>query len=190
MWQPCCTARSHTNPLTAFPANSQPVNTLNPPTPYTLNLSTSTSNLLPPPRPLLPCLLAFPVLDLPRIQLHPPNAAPSDLPLLVSTSGKLDLIDKMCVRLKERGHRVLIYSQFTRMMDILEDWLLWRRWGYQRIDGNVPGVNKIRRTGRESRESLGDISGSECQRGSGTGAWGVSGRRATRVLVAWFKDHG
>lgn len=31
--------------------------------------------------------------------------------------------------------RVLIYSQFTRTLDILEDWVAGRRWGYQRIDG-------------------------------------------------------
>jgi SNF2 family DNA or RNA helicase len=30
---------------------------------------------------------------------------------------------------------VLIYSQFTKTLDILEDWLAMRRWGYQRIDG-------------------------------------------------------
>jgi hypothetical protein len=31
--------------------------------------------------------------------------------------------------------RVLIYSQFTRTLDILEDWLAGRGWGYERIDG-------------------------------------------------------
>lgn len=35
--------------------------------------------------------------------------------------------------------RVLIYSQFTRTLDILEDWIAMRRWGYQRIDGESPG---------------------------------------------------
>ena len=34
-----------------------------------------------------------------------------------------------------KQHRVLIYSQFTRTLDLLEDWLALRRWGYQRIDG-------------------------------------------------------
>lgn len=31
--------------------------------------------------------------------------------------------------------RVLIYSQFTRTLDILEDWVTGRGWGYERIDG-------------------------------------------------------
>jgi chromodomain-helicase-DNA-binding protein 4 len=41
----------------------------------------------------------------------------------LEVSGKLLLLDKMMVKLKADGHRVLIYSQFTRMLDILEDWI-------------------------------------------------------------------
>ena len=41
---------------------------------------------------------------------------------LVETSGKLQLLHKMMVRLKEQGHRVLIYSQFQHMLDLLEDY--------------------------------------------------------------------
>ena len=47
------------------------------------------------------------------------------------------LLDKLMAKLKERGHRVLIYSQFTKMLDILEDWLFERQWGYRRLDGDV-----------------------------------------------------
>lgn len=43
---------------------------------------------------------------------------------LLENSGKLLLLDKMMAKLKAQGHRVLIYSQFTRMLDILEDWLV------------------------------------------------------------------
>jgi SNF2 family DNA or RNA helicase len=56
---------------------------------------------------------------------------------MVEASGKLALIDKMFARLKELGHRTLIYSQFTTVLDILEDWLVQRGWGFQRIDGEV-----------------------------------------------------
>lgn len=35
--------------------------------------------------------------------------------------GKLTLLQKMLRKLKEQGHRVLIFSQMTRMLDILED---------------------------------------------------------------------
>ncbi len=55
----------------------------------------------------------------------------------MSASGKLLLMDAMMHKLKERGHRVLIYSQFTHVLDVLEDWLVGRGWGFCRIDGNV-----------------------------------------------------
>lgn len=39
---------------------------------------------------------------------------------LVSDAGKLTVLDSLLKRLKERGHRVLIYSQMTKMIDLLE----------------------------------------------------------------------
>jgi SWI/SNF-related matrix-associated actin-dependent regulator of chromatin subfamily A member 5 len=51
--------------------------------------------------------------------------------------GKMVLLDKLLAKLKERGHRVLIFSQMTRMLDILEDYLISRGYLYCRIDGNT-----------------------------------------------------
>ena len=45
---------------------------------------------------------------------------------LLDTSGKLQLLDKMMVKLKEQGHRVLIYSQFQHMLDLLEDYCSYK----------------------------------------------------------------
>ena len=59
------------------------------------------------------------------------------LSTMVEASGKLELVDRMLGKLIERGHRVLLYSQFTTVLDVLEDWLNGRGWGYQRIDGSV-----------------------------------------------------
>ena len=64
-------------------------------------------------------------------------SADTVLEAMVETSGKLALLDSMFPKLMAGGHRMLVYSQFTSMLDILEDWLLGRRWGYQRIDGEV-----------------------------------------------------
>ena len=47
------------------------------------------------------------------------------------------LLDKLLPKLKERQSRVLIFSQMTRMIDVLEDYCLWKGWGYCRIDGNT-----------------------------------------------------
>ncbi|KAI7747238.1 hypothetical protein M8C21_002030 [Ambrosia artemisiifolia] len=58
---------------------------------------------------------------------------------LLETSGKLQLLDKMMVKLKEQGHRVLIYTQFQHMLDLLEDYCNNKKWLYERIDGKVSG---------------------------------------------------
>ncbi|CAL0327180.1 unnamed protein product [Lupinus luteus] len=61
---------------------------------------------------------------------------------LLETSGKLQLLDKMMVKLKEQGHRVLIYSQFQHMLDLLEDYCSYKNWHYERIDGKVAGAER------------------------------------------------
>ncbi|KAK7260935.1 hypothetical protein RIF29_27236 [Crotalaria pallida] len=62
--------------------------------------------------------------------------------LLLESSGKLQLLDKMMVKLKEQGHRVLIYSQFQYMLDLLEDYCSYKNWHYERIDGKVGGAER------------------------------------------------
>ncbi|CAM9364785.1 unnamed protein product [Ectocarpus fasciculatus] len=57
---------------------------------------------------------------------------------LVENCGKMILLDKLLTRLKAAGHRVLVFSQMTRMMDILEDLMHMREYKYCRIDGNTP----------------------------------------------------
>lgn len=58
---------------------------------------------------------------------------------LAKASGKLVLLDKLLPRLKEEGHRVLIFSQFKIMLDILEDYFNARATKYERIDGSITG---------------------------------------------------
>lgn len=58
---------------------------------------------------------------------------------LLRGSGKLLLLDKLLVRLQETGHRVLIFSQMVRMLDILVEYLELRRFKFQRIDGGIKG---------------------------------------------------
>ena len=45
---------------------------------------------------------------------------------LLESYGKLQLLDKLMVKLKEQGHKVLIYSQFQRMLDLLEDYCSYK----------------------------------------------------------------
>lgn len=45
---------------------------------------------------------------------------------LVMSSGKMVLLDKLLARLRQDGHRVLIFSQMVRMLDILTDYMVMR----------------------------------------------------------------
>ncbi|KAI8499617.1 hypothetical protein Bbelb_226680 [Branchiostoma belcheri] len=56
---------------------------------------------------------------------------------LVESSGKLLLLDKMLPMLQKEGHKVLIFSQMTKMMDVLEDFCLYRQHKYCRLDGTM-----------------------------------------------------
>ncbi|XP_073678469.1 chromodomain-helicase-DNA-binding protein 4-like isoform X1 [Garra rufa] len=58
---------------------------------------------------------------------------------LTKSSGKLLLLQKMMRKLKEDGHRVLIFSQMTKMLDLLEDFLENEGYKYERIDGGITG---------------------------------------------------
>jgi ATP-dependent DNA helicase len=56
---------------------------------------------------------------------------------LISSCGKLMLLDRMLTLLKRDGHKVLIFSQMTQMMDILEDYCGLRGHSYCRLDGSM-----------------------------------------------------
>ncbi|GIY32246.1 chromodomain-helicase-DNA-binding protein 5 [Caerostris darwini] len=61
---------------------------------------------------------------------------------LVKACGKLLLLQKMLRKLNEEGHRVLIFSQMTKMLDILEDFLEAEYYKYERIDGGITGSQR------------------------------------------------
>ncbi|XP_065415328.1 chromodomain-helicase-DNA-binding protein 2 isoform X30 [Chrysemys picta bellii] len=58
---------------------------------------------------------------------------------LIRSSGKLILLDKLLTRLRERGNRVLIFSQMVRMLDILAEYLAIKHYPFQRLDGSIKG---------------------------------------------------
>ncbi|KAI1091871.1 PHD/FYVE-zinc-finger like domain-containing protein [Rostrohypoxylon terebratum] len=61
---------------------------------------------------------------------------------LIEASPKFMLLELMLPKLKERGHRVLIFSQFLRCLDILEDFLRELGLQYGRIDGKLSALKK------------------------------------------------
>lgn len=97
------------------------------------------------------CSLLNIMMDLKKCCNHPYlfTAASEEAPLgpgggyaiepLTKAAGKLVLLSKMLKLLKEQGHRVLIFSQMTKMLDILEDFLDGEGYKYERIDGAITG---------------------------------------------------
>lgn len=63
---------------------------------------------------------------------------------LVFNAGKMVILDKLLKRCREKGSRVLIFSQMSRMLDILEDYCLFRGYKYNRIDGGTAHPDRIR----------------------------------------------
>lgn len=61
---------------------------------------------------------------------------------LVEASGKFCLLDSMLSFLHKGGHRVLLFSQMTRTLDILQDYLEYRGYSYERLDGSVRGEER------------------------------------------------
>uniref|UniRef100_A0A8C8SY38 Chromodomain helicase DNA binding protein 9 n=1 Tax=Pelusios castaneus TaxID=367368 RepID=A0A8C8SY38_9SAUR len=68
-----------------------------------------------------------------------PTAPDFHLQAMIQSAGKLVLIDKLLPKMKAGGHKVLIFSQMVRCLDILEDYLIHKRYLYERIDGRVRG---------------------------------------------------
>jgi len=64
---------------------------------------------------------------------------------LVEASAKLQLLEVLLPKLQERGHRVLIFSQFLDMLDIIEDFLDGMEMRFQRLDGRISSLEKQKR---------------------------------------------
>ena len=59
--------------------------------------------------------------------------------MLIQACGKCVLLDKLLPKLQADGHRVLIFSQMVRMLDILADYLSYRGYKYASVDGRQRG---------------------------------------------------
>lgn len=56
---------------------------------------------------------------------------------LVDSCGKMMVLDSLLAKLQLQGSRVLLFSQFTMMLDVLDDYLNWRGYKYCRLDGST-----------------------------------------------------
>ena len=64
--------------------------------------------------------------------------------LLRTSSGKMQLLSKLLPELRKKGHRVLLFCQMTRMLDILDDWLRASGVGMERDTSDPTGIRTKR----------------------------------------------
>ncbi|GMH28344.1 hypothetical protein Nepgr_030187 [Nepenthes gracilis] len=55
---------------------------------------------------------------------------------LLTDSGKLQTLDILLKRLRAENHRILLFAQMTKMLNILEDYMNYRKYRYLRLDGS------------------------------------------------------
>lgn len=61
---------------------------------------------------------------------------------LTESSGKLVLLDKLLPKLKAEGHKVLIFSQFQQTLSLIQEFIMYKGWEYERLDGQVKGTER------------------------------------------------
>ncbi|GAB1605108.1 chromodomain-helicase-DNA-binding protein 1-like [Argonauta hians] len=62
---------------------------------------------------------------------------------LATSSGKMQLVDALLQHLRPTGHKVLLFSQMTRMLDIIQDLIIYRGYSYERLDGSTRGDERF-----------------------------------------------
>lgn len=90
------------------------------------------------------------LMQLRKIALHPylfqeARGAATDL---FRVSGKAECLERLLAKLLPHGHKVLIFSQFTSMLDILEELLESRGRAFVRLDGSLAQLKRQERIAR------------------------------------------
>lgn len=77
------------------------------------------------------------IVDHPYLIQHPIDSDEEYYKDLLSGSGKMLVLDTMLSKLKRLNHKILLFSTFTTMLDIIEDLLNYKGYKYRRLDGSV-----------------------------------------------------
>ena len=70
----------------------------------------------------------------------------------IMTSGKMVLLDKLLPKLRKEGHKVLIFSQMVKMLDLLSEYCEFRDFKFERLDGRIRGAERQKAIDRFERE--------------------------------------
>jgi len=60
----------------------------------------------------------------------------------IESSNKLKLVERLITKLLEQNHKILLFSQYTMMLDILEVFLKFKEWHYERLDGQTKIIDR------------------------------------------------
>ena len=72
---------------------------------------------------------------------------------LIKSSGKMVLLEKLLHKLFDGGHKILIFSQMVRVLDLLEELLRIKRFKYERLDGSTSSTSRLAAVDRFRRKS-------------------------------------
>ena len=62
------------------------------------------------------------------------------------------LLDKLLPKLKQEGHKILIFSQMVKMLDLISEYCEFRDFKYERLDGRIRGSDRQKAIDRFERE--------------------------------------
>lgn len=72
--------------------------------------------------------------------------------LYIQTSGKMVLMDKLLPKLRQEGHKVLVFSQMVRMLDWISEYCEFRHFPHERLDGRVRGTDRQKSIDRFNKD--------------------------------------
>ena len=72
--------------------------------------------------------------------------------LQVQCSGKMVLMDKLLPKLRNEGHKILVFSQMVKMLDLISEYCEFREFPYERLDGRVRGTDRQKAIDRFNKE--------------------------------------
>lgn len=70
----------------------------------------------------------------------------------IMSSGKMVLLDKLLPKLRQEGHKVLIFSQMVKMLDLISEYCEFRNYPFERLDGRIRGTERQKAIDRFERE--------------------------------------
>ena len=73
--------------------------------------------------------------------------------LQIQTSGKMVLMDKLLPKLRQEGHKILVFSQMVKMLDLISEYCEFRDFPYERLDGRVRGTDRQKSIDRFNKEA-------------------------------------